>query len=85
MRGLLRLLLSASSAAAAALAGVDGSVKLVEAARGVRRWTGVEGDPGSILYRNYHLQRRLDKTSPTGINMCCRFWAHTSRLNSIIW
>ena len=89
MRGLLRLLLSASSAAAAAAVlaplggGVDGSVNVIEARHDGRPWIGVEGYPGSMLYRNNHLQRRLD--DGTNINMYCRLWAHTSRLNSIIW
>ena len=40
----------------------------------------------SILYRNNHLQRRQENRTVGGyINMYCRIWAHTSRLNSIIW
>ena len=83
MRGLLRFLLSASSAAAAALVplgGIDGSVNLIEARHDGRR---VEGYPGSMLYRNNHLQRR--QKNEMDVNMYCRIWAHTSRLNSIIW
>ena len=89
MRGLLLLLLSASSAAAAALAllgGVDRSVNLIEARHDGRPWTGVGGHPGSMLYRNNNLQRRLENETVGGyVNMYCRIWAHTSRLNSIMW